>query len=131
MNHLFWMHSGNLCPLPDTLIADAAFIFDDEQIRLAGWGLKRIMFIYECLLELPVEIYRGPTVETLLALSAQQSAGIITMDSPDPWLREQIKRLREHVPVEVLPAPQFVELREPVDLRRFSRYWKQAGPLLT
>ena len=131
MSLLFWMHSDNLCALPDTLVAEAAFIFDDEQIRQAGWGLKRIMFIYECLLELPVEIYRGPTVETLLALAGEQSAAIITVDSPDPWVREQFSRLREHAPVEVLPLPPFVKLREPVDLRRFSRYWKQAGPLLT
>jgi deoxyribodipyrimidine photo-lyase len=130
MNLLFWMHSGSLCPLPDTLVADAAFVFDDEQLRQAGWGLKRIMFIYECLLELPVEIYRGPTVETLLALAGEQSAGIMTVDSPDPWLREQIRKLQEHARVEVLPAPPFVELRKSVDLRRFSRYWKHAGPLL-
>ena len=30
-----------------------------------GYGLKRRVFIYETLLELPVEIYAGPIVETL------------------------------------------------------------------
>jgi len=55
---------------------------------------------------------------------------IVTVESPDPWIQAQIRLLREHLPVEVLPAPVYVDLDETVDLIRFSRYWKRAEKLL-
>ncbi len=115
MKKLFWMHPDCLCAPP----CEAIFIFDDEYLKAAGWGLKRLQFVYECLLELPVEIVHGPTVETLKNRHAQ----LVTLDSPDPWLRARIRQLQ---PIEVLPAPVFVDLKEPVDLHRFSRYWRRA-----
>lgn len=114
MNKLFWMHHDCLTEPA----SEAIYIFDDEQLAAAGWGLKRLMFVYECLLELPVQILRGPTVATLSA----QNRPLVTVDSPDPWIREIIRQLE----IEVLPAPVFVDLKEPVDLKRFSRYWKRA-----
>ncbi len=123
MNKLFWMHADCLCAPPSN---DAVFVFDDEQLKAAGWGLKRLMFVYECLLELPVEIRRGPTVQTLLETGAE----LVTVDSPDPWIREQIRQLQLQTTVQVLPPPVFVDLKEPVDLKRFARYWKRAEPKL-
>lgn len=122
MTRLFWMHTDTLCEPP----CEAVFVFDDEQIDEAQWGLKRLMFIYECLLELQVEIHRGPTVATLLRIAEARAATLVTVDSPDPWIRQQFGRL----PIEVLPAPQLVSLPEPVDLKRFARYWKRAEPKL-
>ena len=113
MNELFWMHSDCLTTPP----FEAVYIFDDEQLRLAGWGLKRLMFVYECLLELPVEIHRGSTLEILRGFNRP----LVTVDSPDPWIRGVTTQLA----IDVRPAPAFVELAEPVDLRRFSRYWKR------
>jgi hypothetical protein len=121
---LAWMH-------PDCLNADwllpgsrAVFVFDDDYLAASGWGLKRVMFVYETLLELPVEIYRGPTVDVLAELAAGE--GIVTVDTPDPWLQSRIAALRGRVAVEVIPAPVFVELKGPVNLQRFSRYWSKA-----
>ncbi len=127
---LAWLH-------PDCLNAvwlqpghRAVYVFDDAQIEAAGWGLKRIMFLYETLLGLPVEIHRGPTVDTLISL-AGPSGRIVTVATPDPWLCSRIIELRQSIPVDLKPAPVFVELEEPVDLRRFSRYWAKAeGKLL-
>jgi hypothetical protein len=127
---LAWLH-------PDCLNAgwfgpdeDAVYVFDDAQIEAAGWGLKRVMFVYETLLALPVEIHRGPTVQTLLAL-ADSREGIVTIGTPDPWLRSRITELQQQIPVEVRPAPVFVEIEGRIDLKRFSRYWsKVEGKLL-
>jgi len=122
---LAWLH-------PDCLNADwlephdqAVYVFDDAQLEAAAWGLKRVLFIYETLLELPLNIYRGPTVETLGTL-ADSSEGIVTVDTPDPWLRGRIAELRQFAAAEVKPRPVFVELEGSVDLRRFSRYWAKA-----
>ncbi|MCS7025088.1 MAG: hypothetical protein NZV14_09825 [Bryobacteraceae bacterium] len=107
--------------------APAVFVFDDEQLEQEEWTLKRIAFLYECLLELPVEILRGDTVEQLRL--AQQAYGcdcIVTADTPEPRIRRVIEALRQHTRVEVAPEEPFVELDDRVDLRRFARYWKQA-----
>jgi len=122
---LAWMH-------PDCLSAAwlgpedrAVFVFDEEYLDAAGWGIKRIAFVYEALLELPVEIHRGPSLQTLLRLRGETGAtDFVTVDSPDPWLRQRCLELGPSL--EVLPAPGFVELRGPVDLRRFSRFWSRA-----
>lgn len=122
-----WLHSDCLTAnwLPPE--ARAAFVFDDAQIAAAGWGIKRLAFIFETLLELPVEIHRGPLVSTLASLGEP----IVTVDTPDPWLRARIAELRQVVPVELLPAPVFVDIPGPLDLQRFSRYWRKAeGELL-
>ena len=115
---------------PDCLNAEwlpegsrAVFIFDDDYLAASGWGLKRIMFVYETLLELPVEIYHGPTVQVLAELAAGE--GIVTVDTPDPWLQARITELRARGAVEVIPPPAFVELKGPVNLQRFSRYWNK------
>lgn len=122
-----WLHSDCLTEAwcqPDDR---AVYIFDDAQIAAAGWGIKRLAFLYETLLELPVEIYRGSLVATLASLGQP----VVTVDSPDPWLRARIAELRQVVPVDVLPAPVFVELSGSPDLQRFSRYWRKAeGKLL-
>jgi deoxyribodipyrimidine photo-lyase len=34
------------------------------------------------------------------------------------------------LPLQVLEPEPFVDLPEPLDLRRYSRYWRSAGPLL-
>ena len=114
MNKLFWMHQDCLSNPPH----EAVFVFDDAQLLADGWGLKRVLFVYECLLELPVQLLRGPTIATLRGLNRP----LVTVASPDPWLRRIIAELA----IEVLPAPCFVELKEPVDLKRFARYWKRA-----
>ena len=89
-------------------------------------GLKRVHFLYECLLEMRVEIYRGRTVEILSKLAKQRQARIVTTSTPDPWIQEIIRQLA----IEQIPAPCFVDLTEPLDLKRFSRYWKMAEPTL-
>ncbi len=118
-----WMH-------PDYLRADwfqpddhAVFVFDDAFLEQAGWGLKRLAFVYETLLELPAEIRHGPVAAVLDELVRQKGAsGVVTVDTPDPWIRACFEVLG----AEVLPAPSFVELEGRVDLKRFSRYWAKA-----
>ncbi len=121
---LAWMHPD--CLNTDWLPPDsrAVFVFDDDYLAASGWGLKRIMFVYETLLELPVEIYRGPTVDILAQLAAVD--GIVTVDTPDPWLQARITELRGRFAVDVIPPPAFVELKGTVNLQRFSRYWNKA-----
>lgn len=121
---LAWMHPD--CLNPDWLPpgSRAVFVFDDDYLAASGWGLKRIMFVYETLLELPVTIYRGPTVDILAELAAGDR--IVTVDTPDPWLLARITQLRDRFAVEAIPPTAFVELKGHVSLQRFTRYWNKA-----
>ena len=133
-NAIVWIHGDCLSPqnpaLQHAKDAPALFVWDEE--LLAQWqiSLKRIVFMYECLLELPVTIRRGNVVEELRAFADEHHASrIVTSESVSPRfrvLRQQLARTHE---VEVLPVEPFVRYSGEFDLRRFARYWKVAEPL--
>jgi len=101
------------------------------------------VFVYECLLELPVTIRAGDPVAELLAFVARCGAdGVVTTRAVDPRLQAITARLAERLPLTVLdPEPLVPSDPEPAgvglgsgtqagepDLRRFSRYWRWAEP---
>lgn len=132
---LIWLHPDCLsatnpafAKYPD---AEALFVFDEEEIKAEGWTLKRIQFLYETLLELPCAIDRGDVAAQIAShLRARGLTRVVTVDSVNPRTREQIRRLQVAIPVEVLPAPAFVDYRGSLDLKRFARYWKRVEPIL-
>jgi len=125
MNSVVWVHDDALRHWWGE--PPALYVFDDEKLRLENWSLKRIGFVYECLLELPLEIRRGDPVAQVLAFQESHSAeAVMTMDSPDPRLREQMNRIQAHV----IPQEPFVLLTGKLDLKRFSRYWSKAERLV-
>jgi hypothetical protein len=134
MTHpLLWIHSDSLTRgvLPRGI--PAVFVFDDEQIEREAWTLKRIAFLYECLLEIPnLTIHRGSAVQILTReLAARRCSHIVTVDSPDPWIRATTQQLQQTGHVEVLDSPSFVDVPgRPLDLKRFARYWKRVEPHL-
>lgn len=130
---LLWIHSDSLTRGVLPAAIPAVFVFDDEQIEYEEWTLKRVAFLFECLLEIPnLNIHRGPAAQILAGeLAAQRCSHIVTVDSPDPWIRATIRTLQQIAHVEVLSAPGFVDVPgRPLDLKRFARYWKRVEPLL-
>jgi len=133
MKPLAWLHPDCLNAHWLPAGAPAVYVFDDAFLAEAQWSLKRVGFVYETLLELPVEIHHGPAAATLIALArAAGATRIVTVDSPDPWFLRTLADLQRALPVDVLPAPDFVDLDSSrLDLKRFSRYWNRAeGKLL-
>ena len=115
---------------PQWLAPDAAnvFVFDDDWIRSDRLALKRVVFMYECLLELPgIEIRRGHVCDELEAAATDLSVrSISTARTPAPRLKRQMNLLRERgLQVEVLEDPPFVNPPAGLDLKRFSRYWRK------
>lgn len=129
---LHWLHTDCLnTSWVDPTAGPAVFIFDDRQLEAECWSLKRIGFVYECLLHLPgVEIWRGPMVESLTSLChSRQLSGIRTVRTPDPWLQDQAGILKAgNFQIDWVDPEPFVTLAGPLDLRRFSRYWRKAEP---
>lgn len=126
---LHWLHTDCISTgWFDPTDGPAVFVFDDVQIEREQWGLKRIGFIYECLLELDVTILRGPTAPALTAFAIERNCErIAAMRTPDPWLTARGQEIRNLEWID--PAP-FVELPARTDLTRFSRYWRRAERLL-
>ncbi len=131
---LHWLHADCLnADWLDFARGPAVFVFDDRQLDADGWSLKRIGFVYECLLELPgVEIRRGPLAETLAQLLQEHHLdSILTVRTPVPWLQAQAADLgARNIRVEWVTPEPLVPLSGWVDLRRFSRYWRRAEAVL-
>ena len=132
---VLWIHGEALGPANPALAAHpgapALFVFDRELIETQRLSLKRLGFIYECLLELPVTLRHGDVALEVLSFARRHGAdGVVTSAAVDPrfgLLREQSAA---QSPLQVLEPEPFVALPEPLDLRRFSRYWRRAEPVL-
>lgn len=147
---ILWIHGEALGPANPALQAfpgrPAVFVFDTELLagRSATTGspapvapapvsLKRIGFLYECLLELPVTLRRGDVAAEVLAFAQRHGAdGVVTCEATDPRFGWIVERMAAALPVRVLPVPPFVPdgPAQPFDLKRFGRYWRRAEPLV-
>ncbi len=128
---ILWIHADCLNPYGPAFAAypgaPAVFVFDDA--LLADWqiSLKRLTFIYECLLELPVTIRRGVVASEVLAFAHEHAATkIITTQSPSPRFRTIRAEMQRQLPIETLLVVPFVSYAGTFDLQRFSRYWRIA-----
>ncbi len=134
-----WVHGEALGPANPALLAHpdrpALFVFDDALINGSeesqGLSLKRLGFLYECLLELPLTLRRGDVAAQVLTFAKQHGAdGVVTSAAVDPRFAAICAQIATELPVQVLVTTPFVPLEAPVDLRRFSRYWRRAEPAL-
>ncbi len=75
---IVWVHGDCLNPNNPALKAypnaQAIFVFDDTYLVEQKISLKRVMFMYESALELPVTIRRGNLVEVVLAFAGEHGA---------------------------------------------------------
>ncbi len=131
---LIWIYDDCLNPhspaLQKYLNHPAVYVFDEEV--LLNISLKRIAFVYECLLEIPaIQIRKGVvSLELIAAMHENNCQRIITIASIAPHFKQIVVALRQrNIEVEILPAPTFVNLSsgdlQQLDLKRFSRYWQQ------
>ena len=132
---LVWVYDDCLDPSGPALAAypdaPAVFVFDEAFLRESGASFKQVVFLYECLLEIPrVRILKGDLIESVSAAARETGSDrVVTTDSASPRVAGLCERLREAgLEVEVLETPPFVDLGagedEGLDLKRFFRYWK-------
>lgn len=130
---IVWVHGDCLSPknpaLQEYPDAPAIWVWDDALLEEWNISLKRIVFIYECLLELPVTIRRGDVVKKVVAFAQEYGAdGVVTVESPSPRFEMICNAIQDTSSLEVevwLPEP-FVNYDGYIDLKRFSRYWRVA-----
>ena len=118
-----WVHDAMLNPARIEPDKPAVFVFDDDWLAAERVSLKRVVFMYECLLEMDVTIRRGRVVDEVSAFADRHGADTIkSLSTPIRRLRRQGAELG----VTWLDPPPFVVLPREPDLKRFSRYWRQA-----
>lgn len=139
MTTVLWIHGDNLSPTspvfraaPD---APAIFVFDDALIADWGIGLKRLAFLYESLLELPVSIRRGDVASQVIQFAQEhQATRILTNESVSPRFKAICKTIGKNLPsgsrLDIVKDTPFVEITQRLDLKRFSRYWQAVKPKL-
>lgn len=130
-NPIVWVHGDNLNPHNPALVqyndAPAIWIWDEALLDQYNIALKRILFMYESIIETPAVIRRGNVYPELVQFAEEHNAdGIVTMDSPSPRFKGIVRSLRKQIPVTVLHESPIVDYVGSYDLRRFSRYWKTA-----
>ena len=132
MSDLIWLHEDCLRathPLFNiaNTQAEACFIWDDAYFAAMHYGLKRRVFIYETLLELPVDIVPARLVDGLLAVARQSGATrIVTGKTANPLLRAACDELRGEIPVTAIADRPFVQIDAQPELKRFFKYWNKA-----
>lgn len=129
---IVWVHGDCLSPenpaLQEYPDAPAIWVWDEALLEEWQISLKRIAFIYECLLELPVIIRHGDVAREVVAFAKEQGAdGVVTAESPSPRFQQICDRIENaSLEVEIWSPEPFVNYDGYIDLKRFSRYWRVA-----
>ena len=130
---LLWVHTDSLNPDSAMLTAHpdspAVFVWDTDWLTNSGITLKRIVFLAECLQEMPgtIEFRWGePATELMAAANACGAKYVVAQRTPDPRLRAAAAAVQQQFPVVWYDPPAFVEETRGFDLKRFSRYWQRA-----
>lgn len=101
----------------------AVFVWDDDYFKTLNYSLKRLIFIYETLCELPVDILRGDTVSVIKELKPSR---LYVPSTGKPHITLVIDQLKNIAEVERIPDEVFVQIRETTDFKRFFKYWSLA-----
>jgi deoxyribodipyrimidine photo-lyase len=105
---------------PRLFVIDPAWL-DEERPSLA-----RLVFLFECLADVPgIEIRVGPPAEILRDRAAALGCdGVAVADTPCPRVRRTADAVAGTTPLAVYDWPAFCDRSRVKDLGRFSRYWQ-------
>jgi deoxyribodipyrimidine photo-lyase len=130
---LLWIHTDSLNPASPMLTENpespSVFLWDLAWLTQSKISLKRIVFLAECLQEMPgtIDLRIGDPATDLVAQAKAVGADyILAQRTPDPRLLAAATAAQRHLPVLWYDPPPFVEETRPYDLKRFSRYWQRA-----
>ena len=132
---ILWVHEEALGPSNPALRAwpdaPALFVFDTFWIQQQRISRKRLGFLYENALELPLTLRKGDVAAEVIAFAQRHDAdGVVTSTAVDPRLQRIADVIEAELPLQELEPEAFVELPRPPRLGRFSRYWREAEPVV-
>lgn len=103
--------------------AKSIFIWDDNYFKNAGYSLKRLVFIYESLCELPIDIILGDTITILMDLAIKE---LYIPAGYDSFINEVINKLPKEIKIHIAEDKDFVMMNEKIEFKRFFQYWHKA-----
>ncbi len=128
---IVWVFGDHLSVTNPALLtypdAPAIYVWDEDMLHRNQLSLKRIVFVYECLLELPVVIRKGNTADVLTEFAVEHnSSTIVSVKSISPRFQHHCQSLsKKGLTLELLTPKPFVSYSGKRDLKRASRYWRQ------
>ena len=115
--------------IPNTVIerltedTKVIYVWDDEYYKNRGYSLKRLVFIYESLCTLPVQILRGNAAEILTSFNPKK---VLIPFTADTGLSRMSEELSRRFNVEIIKDDLFCEVNFDFETKRFFKYWKRA-----
>lgn len=99
------------------------YIWDDAYLQRNEYSLKRLIFIYETLSAMDLEIYQGDTHQILQEMNPSM---LYIPSTSHPLLIEMIHLIHQVLPVSMVADEPFVQLDKTQEFKRFFQYWNQA-----
>ena len=132
---IIWVHEEALGSRNPALLEQpdrpAIFVFDTRWIREASISRKRLGFLYESALDLPVTLRKGDVAKEVIAfVERHQADGVVSSLPVDPRLERIAESIEQHCQLDLLAPEPFVDMPRPPRLGRFSRYWRDAEPVV-
>ena len=125
---IIWVHEDALSQSHPVFSAardakDALFIWDNEYFKSQGYTVKRLLFIYECLLEMDVKIIQGDTAQILSDFCNGQ---IFTAHTPNPYFLKIIEALgKAGSKITIIEDTPFSQMPMNAEMGRFFQFWNK------
>jgi deoxyribodipyrimidine photo-lyase len=109
--------------------APRLFVIDVRWLAEERPSLKRLVFLFECLADVPgLEIRVGdPAVIVPERARSSSCDGVVHAATPCTRVRRASGHIAEMLPVAAVPWPPFCDRSRVEDLGRFSRYWQKVS----
>lgn len=101
----------------------AIFIWNDQYFRQQNFSLKRLVFIYETLCDLPIKIISGNTLDVLKQL---EPSIIYIPYTNNNFVKNIVHQLSGLVKIKMIEDESFVVLPKKLNFKRFFKYWNSA-----
>lgn len=124
---VIWLHEDALRENHPVFLqaqtSTAIHVWDDAYLQSQNYSLKRLVFLYETLCELPVEIH---TADTLQQLQSLKQHHIYIPYSSNPYIKDIVQKLSNTKTIHWVHETPLARLKTDTPNRKFFQYWKKA-----
>lgn len=127
---IIWVHEDALSrshPVFDMAgkNARAVFVWDGQDLQNRQQSLKKLVFLYECLDEMGVEIIQGRTANVLEKLCGGQGK-LYMAHTHNPQIMDLVAPLRSKIDLVEVHKSRLSDVDITPDMARFFRFWNKA-----
>ena len=127
-DNILLLHEKSLCL--ENIIKDknisydkVIYIWDKDYFKRRDYSLKKLVFIYESLCEIPCEIISGNSIEVLDKLSPSR---VLLQYPVDSHLLQLADHIADKFTLEYIYPNDFVTIDSKIEYKRFFKFWNKA-----